>query len=278
MKFLNSRGGRAMLDPELFDPADARSRIDNLFFSIRSTSRLRGGFFITSEIACPPCIKSPKMAEVRARHGDPDCTITQAEHDRVRTRAGDTRDEKEKNLTQHFYDYFAFETDANDPEARVQRVRTHASNFGKLRPPEEGSFMRSVGMKNLSIFYQDGKEAGRMYYFMEGSKKPLVILEPPMGAYADDDDTVLKYEGDGKWLWLALKGDKEIRRIPFENHVMHGMGEGFHENGKPSFRAPYRNGNLHGEAIQLNEEGNVILRRTYEDGEEVAPEKANGRE
>ena len=274
VKFLNSRGGRAMLDKELFDPSDAKGRIDDVISAIRTTSRTRGGFFVTMEMACPPCKKSPKMEEVIARHGPPDCVITSAERMRVRKHGRDEPvDEEDENLVQHFYDYFAFETESGDSEGRVQRVRTHASNFGMLSTPEKGGHVRAVGMKNLNVFYQDRKEVGRMYFFMEGPKNPLVIQEPPVGKYEMNENSMLNYEGGGKWQWLSLKGDKVVRRIPLENHMLHGMGEGFYDNGKPSFRAPYEKGQLHGEVIEMNDEGVVTSRRMFRDGKRIEAEE-----
>ena len=50
---LRSRGGKMLLDAAFFDRKYAASRIDHVFFSLRHTKRLKGGFFITTEIACP---------------------------------------------------------------------------------------------------------------------------------------------------------------------------------------------------------------------------------
>ncbi|MFO1439301.1 MAG: hypothetical protein U1F81_13365 [Verrucomicrobiaceae bacterium] len=270
---LGSRGGRAMLDESLFDAADARGRIKDVLSHIRRTSRLSGGFFVTMEISCPPCQKTPKMADIQARHGPPDCVISSAEAKRVSDHAGGTPEEDDGKLL-HYYDYFAFETRADDPEGRVHHVRTHASDFGALRVPEKGLFVRQVEMKNLSVFFQDGKETGRMYYFLEGSKTPFVIKAPPAGRYALNDETVLEHEGGGKWQWLSLNGTTVTRRVPMEENVMHGVSEGYYADGTLRFKAPYRRGRLHGEVVEMDESGKVTRKLQFRDGKEVSDEDA----
>ena len=260
VKFLNSRGGRAMLDKDLFDPLDAKDRIDDVIAGIRASFRGRVGLFVTEEKIFPLCKKSPKMSEVRARYGAPDCIISDAEWKRVLDYAGREPEEDVENMVQHFYDYFAFNTAADDPEAHVKRVRTHSSDFAISNEFKKGDFMWQVPLKNLTLFYHNRKEVGRMYFFMdqtefriEKERKPLVIQEPPVGKYKIDEASVLNYEGGGKWQWLTHKGDKVVREFPLENHMLHGMGEGFHDNGKPSFLVPYLNGRANGEATLMNE-------------------------
>lgn len=270
---LGSRGGRAMLDESLFDANDARSRIKDVLSHIRSTSRLQGGFFVTMEMSCPPCKKTPRMADIVASHGPPDCVISGAERQRVSEHAGGTP-EKDDGMLLHYYDYFAFETRADDPEGRVHHVRTHASDFGALRVPEKSLFMRQVDLQNLSLFFQDGKEVGRLYFFLEGSKQPLVMQAPPAGRYQLDEETVLESEGGGKWQWLSLEGSTVTRRVPMEKNVMHGVAEGFYANGSTRFKAPYRNGRLHGEVVEMDENGKTTRKLQFRDGEQVSDEEA----
>lgn len=64
---LKSRGGKILLDKEFFDTSYAKNRIDNVFFSIRQTKRLKDGFFITMEISIPNCETSPSFTKIRKR-------------------------------------------------------------------------------------------------------------------------------------------------------------------------------------------------------------------
>lgn len=268
VKFLKSRGGRAMLDKDLFDPMDARESIDAVMAAIRTSTQSNSLLSGEIGVTCSSFKKLPKMADVISRHGAPDCVITPGERKRVRDHNRNARnDENDQNLVQHIYDYIVFETEEDDLDARVKRVRTHAS-FGQLKVPEKGSYRRSVNVSNLTLFYQDRKEVGRMYFF-SGASEPLVIQEPPNGEYEDDKTSIYKYEGGGKWEWLSLKEGKVEMQIPCANNMMHGVGETFNENGKVIFRMPYVKGKLHGELIEMDEKGEVVSRRAFRNGQQM---------
>ncbi len=269
---LDSRGGRIMLDPQLFDPADASSRIKNVLFSIRQTSHYDDGMFITMESSSPPCRRSPTLADIRAKHGPADFVQSAAEVQKVYKHERDEKDEEP--VTTHYYDYFAFEVADSNPDGKVLRVKTQASDFSRLKPPATGGFFGTVPMKNLTVLYQDGKEVGRLYYFMEGGKEPLCIQEPPVGKY-QDEDTTLEYQGGGNWLMLNMEDGKLVRSVPFARDRMNGMEEGFYVDGTPSFKAPYKDGELHGELIQYSEQGKVSGRRHFIEGQQVKDEEKN---
>jgi hypothetical protein len=265
-----SRGGTIMLDTALFDKRDAESRIDDVFFNLRQTQRMRGGFFITMEMSCPPCRMKPTLAKIREKYGAADFIQTAEEARKVH---GKDDKSDEEAITTHFYDYFGFEIDPNDPEEKVMRVRTHANNFSKLQPPDADGFFGQVNMKNLTVFHLDKKEVGRLYFFLEGGKEPLCIQEPPVGKYRNDEDLMLDYQGGGRWALLTLDGDKVMRRIPFVEHRMEGLAEGFYENGSHSFKATYKAGNLHGEAIRYSEQGEITKRQRFRQGQPVDDEE-----
>jgi hypothetical protein len=267
---LNSRGGLILLDNRFFERGYAEGRIDSAFSSIRSTQQTRGGFFITMQTFVPPCTTTPSLAEIVKQHGQPDFIRTGDELDRVRKHTGsDPLDDDERKITRYHYDYFAFEVATGAKDPKVLRVGTFGCNFSDVRPSAGGSTFDSIGIENLTVFHRDGKEAGRAYYFLEGSKKPLFITVPPAAEYRSGNQILIS-EGAGKWKWETLTADGKIaRRIPLENDRLHGPAEGFHSNGKPSFKATYKNGELDGEVIQFNEEGKETLRRKFRDGEAV---------
>ncbi len=272
---LNSRGGRIMLDPQLFDPDDARSRIDNVLFSIRQTTHYNDGVFITMESSSPPCRRSPTLAAIREKFGSADFVQTVAEVKKVyKHRENDNDKGDDELVTTHYYDYFAFEVADSDPDGKVLRVKAQASDFSRLKPPATGGFFGLMPMKNLTVIYQDGKEVGRFYYFLEGGKEPLCIQEPPVGKYQNDDDT-LEYQGGGNWLLLNTEDGKLVRRVPFASHRMNGIAEGFYPDGKLRFKASYKDGELHGELIQYSEQGKIVDQRRFIDGQQVKDEDKN---
>ncbi|MGV3658791.1 MAG: toxin-antitoxin system YwqK family antitoxin [Prosthecobacter sp.] len=274
VKQLASKGGEILLDSAFFTPDYGTSRINDVFFNLRQTQRMSGGYFITMEVACPPCRTRPSLVKIREKHGAADFVQTAAEAGRTTRRKRDADEDKDEQVTTHYYDYFAFEVAADDPEEKVLRVRTHASDFSKLRPPAKGGFFGQVDLKNLTVLHQDGKEVGRLYYFMEGGKEPLCIQEPPPGKYQNDDLT-LEYQGGGNWQLLTHQDGKLTRRIPFVGHRMEGLGEGFYPSGRPSFKASYKAGVFHGEVVEYSEKGDVIQRERFNHGEGVSDEDKN---
>ena len=267
---LHSRGGLILLDTHFFERGYAESRIDSAFSSIRSTKQTRGGFFVTMQTFVPPCATTPSLSEIVKQHGQPDFIRTGEELDRVRKHIGsDPLDEDDREITRYHYDHFAFEveTDAKDP--KVLRVGTYGCDFSDVRTPDDRSTFGSIGIENLTVFHRDGKEAGRAYYFLEGAKKPLFIAVPPAGEYRSGNQMLIS-GGDGKWKWEIRTPDGKVaRRIPLENDRPHGLAEGFHLNGKTSFKATYKSGELDGEVIQFDEEGKETLRRKFKEGEAV---------
>jgi hypothetical protein len=258
------------LDRDFFEPGYAAGRIDSAFDSIRSTRRMAGGFFLTMQIAVPPCATTPSFTAIRKKHGGPDFTRDGAEEERKRKHAGGTpADEDDKDITRHYYDYFAFEVKTGAKEPEVLRVVTHGSDFSAVRPPAAGSSYASIDIENLTVFHQDGKEVGRAYFFLEGGKEPLFIKEPPAGEYRSGNQ-VLIAKGGGSWLWEArFPGGKLARRLPLTANRLQGKAVGFHENGQKRFTADYRNGELDGELVQFNELGQETSRDQFKNGERV---------
>ncbi|WP_193212177.1 toxin-antitoxin system YwqK family antitoxin [Luteolibacter marinus] len=265
---LNSRGGLILLDDEFFTRRDAGNRIDSAFFSIRSTKRMAGGFFITTQIAIPPCDTDPPIADIVAKHGAPDFIRSGAEVARVRKHSGGSPPEDdEAGLTRYYYDYFAFEVDPDAEIPAVERVVTHGNDFSVLQPPAKGSSYATLGMENLTVFHRDGKEVGRAYSFLEDEKEPLFITEPPPGDYRSGEQ-VLTAKGGGEWKWEFHYPDGKLaRRFLLKGNRFDGSAEGFHRDGKPAFTATYRQGVLHGELVKFDGNGEEVSRQRFENGE-----------
>jgi len=171
IKELKSVGGKILMDKEFFHLNYANNRVDNVFYSIRRTQRLRGGLFITTEFKVPSCETSPSIAEIRKRYGEPDFILTDTEKKSVRRHTGGHVEEDENTIT-YYYDYFGFVVEKDDPKEIVQSVDTGANNFANLNSKKLEPSYGHLSMKNLTVFTNGGKEVGRMYYFNEGEKEP----------------------------------------------------------------------------------------------------------
>ena len=257
---LNSRGGKILFDKDFYDRSYAKNRIDNALFSIRRTKRLRGGLFITMEMQIPNCKTTPSITDIRKRHGEPDFIVTGEEMNKV------YQAEKDSNTITYYYDYFGFEVKKDDPKGIVQRVISQANNFSDLQPKDKKPSFGQVSMKNLTTFTKDGKEVGRMYYFLEGHKQPVVITAPPIGSYKSGQ-LELEYKGDGVWLWRTYFDDGSLaRKVSMQKHMMHGEAVGFHSPNVRSFVANYENGLLHGKVTKYSEGGEILDETIFEKG------------
>jgi hypothetical protein len=254
---LKSRGGKILLDKTMFDSDYAAERVDSLFFNLRNTKTLTGGFFITIETVIPACRSNVTITDIIKKYGPPDFIRTSTEKQKVLEHAGATP-EKENSATRYYYDYFAFEVQNNDPSKKVDRVLTNADNFADVTPKDEKSYYKSVPMKNLTLFHKNKKEVGRLYFFKEIGKEPLLIKVPPVGLYKNGHST-LEYKGDGEWIWKTFFTEGKLARvISFKNHKMDGIATGYYRNGKKSFQASYQKGVLNGDVIRYSEDGEQI--------------------
>lgn len=270
VKSLKSRGGNILLDKAFFKSSYAANRIDSVFFSLRQTKRMKSGIFITMQITIPPCGTEPSYAQIRKKYGAADFIQTSAEADQVRKHAGGSLNEEDHNsVTTYYYDYFGFEVAAGDQTETVLGVVTHANNFSTLRNKSVDASYGQISMKNLTVLHKGDQEVGRLYYFLEGGKKPLCTLEPPVGKY-HLGQKILEYLGNKKWLWITLHDDgSTARTVPFNQHLMNGKARGLHPNGKPSFIANYLNGVLDGKVIQYSEEGEITSESIFKKGQRI---------
>jgi len=266
---LGSRGGKILLDKEMFDSDYANAQIDSVFCNLRNTQNLSGGFFITMEIAIPACRSNVSITEIIKKYGVADFIRTSKEEVKVIKHAGgEPKDEDSGSVTTYYYDYFGFEVLADDPKKKVGRVVTHANNFSILTPRDEKAYFAKIRMKNLTVFHINKKEVGRLYYFQEDGKAPLIIKVPPIGVYRRENET-LEYQGKGQWIWKSFFSDGTLARIiPFKNHRMNGIAKGYYRNGKKTFVASYKNGILDGNVVQYSEDGKERRHITFENGKQ----------
>jgi len=275
---LDSRGGKIMLDPEFFQRPDAVSRIDKVFSSLRRFQKLKGGLFITMEMNCPPCGTTPNYAEIRAKHGEADFIRDSAEvvakrNHQIWPDAPDDQDNEpevdEDNTITYYYDHFGFIVNRDDPDGEVIQVNTHAENYANLATSNPAGAYARLGTQNLTVFLQDGKEVGRIYYFLEESKIPLVVQEPPLGEYRNGD-TRLQYHGDGEWTQSDFFEDGALFfRKPFAGHQIEGKAQWYFPDGNIRFSVDHQDGVYHGDFIEYNPDGQILKQRTFEHGKPV---------
>ena len=271
---LSSKGGLILLDQEFFDRGYAAGRIDSAFSSIRSTKRMKGGFFVTMQTAVPPCKTQPSLAAIVKKYGEPDFVRDGAEEQKKSKHAGgEGGDEDEKGTTRYFYDYFALEVETGAKDPKVLRVVTFGCDFSAVRAPAAGTTFASIDIENLTVFHKDGKEVGRAYFFREGSEEPIFITEPPAGEYRSGSE-LLVAKGKGEWIWENRFPDgKMARRFPMKGNRLNGKAEGYYENGQPQFTAEYRKGDLEGEVVEFDKAGKETSKRIFKDGEPVGDGK-----
>lgn len=266
--YLGSLGGKILLDPQFFDAAYAELRIDSLFLSMREQRRMEGGFFMQLKTSVPPCYTNPKLADIIAKHGEPDFVRTGKEESLLRE--NDKAGDGEEAVVKYYYDYFGFVVDEGDKDRVVRLVEVQANDFSSLRPKtEERATFGRLEFENLTVFHFDGDEVGRVYLFDEGDEEPLVIKAPPVGKYMNGSVTI-DFRGDGVWSMegLSSKGEK-IYSKHYRRNLLEGGSEVYHPNGKIRYRLSYRKGLPHGKFTEFDDKGEVVREAVYEDGEPV---------
>lgn len=270
VEVLKSRGGKVLLDKELFKRDYAVERINSVFISLRHTRNAGGGFFVTMEIAIPPCRTKTTITDIITKYGKPDFIRTSSELAQVMNHGGGKPPEQdEENVTTYYYDYFGFEVDSTDPQKQVCRVVSQADNFAQLIPVDEQAYFSQVWRKNLTVFYENKVEVGRGYFFLEKDKEPLFIKEPPAGIYKAGN-TSLEYKGKGQWVRKQFYDNGTTARVlRYEKHRMNGVYEGFNKDGTKSFVANYQDGLLHGDVTEYSQDGDV-RKSVFEHGKKKA--------
>jgi hypothetical protein len=263
---LDSLGGKILMDEKFFDKEYAEGRIDAVFSAKRQQQILKGGFFIQIRTSTPPCRRNPKLAEIMAKHGEPDFVRTSKETASLTTK----KEDDDPPTVTHFYDYFGFVVNEGDGDQIVQQVTAQANNFSKLIPKDSGRWtFGRLGYENLMVFHQDGREVGRIYFFDEEDKDPNAVKVPPLGAYRNGSVTV-KCMGDGKWTMEGVSEEgKPLFLKRYEKNRLHGISETYHDNEKLRLSLSYNNGVLDGNLIEYDEEGKIVREARYKEGNEI---------
>jgi len=272
VKMLGSRGGGILLDKAFFERDYADERIDAVVDAMQITQRSRGGYFITMESTCPPCGTEPGVEGIIKKFGAPDFVVTSQEAAKYSARS-EADASKEPGTVTYWYDYFGFEVLQDDPEKKVIGVRAQVEDYARLNPGGAENTFGRLGMKNVTVFRQGGKEVGRMYYFLEGATQPTVLQLPPPGTYHDGENT-LEHLGGGTWkLSLNYANGKPQRTYELSGNRLDGRSEAFFPNGKLEYTLMYKDGELNGPGVKYKENGEIEEKLHFKDGEPL-PEPA----
>ena len=270
---LNSRGGRILLEPGWFKKSQAHHSIDRMLDGRESKYHNAAGFFIKTETQVPPCKIAPTMHQVRDQFGEPDFIRRADERDRIWRDADEAHQVDAQRLAGPvimYYDYFGFEVSANDRNGKILRVHTVADDYRVLAPPPEGNSYATLPTENLTVFHQAGQECGRMYFFAESGKEPVVIQAPPKGAYerrVESEMSRLTYHGDGAWTQESFhENGQPAWVLPMRNHVYHGAASCLCADGTKAVEASYEKGRLHGQVTRFTEDGKVHDRTVFKNG------------
>lgn len=274
---MGSVGGEILLDKDFFSPHYAQGRIDSLFSTLRVSKSLGGGFFVSMRTFVPPCKKSPTIAEIEKKYGP--AHFIQGSQEALDVMGIDMEEEgeeQEENKVTYYYDHFGFEVLAGDAQKKVVRVSTQEDNFSSLsiaRTLAEKPTFVHIRTKNLTVFFKDQKEVGRLYFFNESEKPVLVAQDPAVAVYSVANST-LAYKGNGVWEEQVHYEDGSLARTTlFENHRMHGACIGSYEDGTKRFELLYKNGVPDGDLREYAEDGSETSHRVFKNG--IEQEKKN---
>ena len=162
-----------MLDPDLYTRAEAQSAVDSVYLALRRTQRVSGGFFVTVESNMASCSgdSQPLYVDILDRHREADFTISSDEKRRVAAHRvypeleleaveQEAADEPEPATITYYYDYFGFVVPLDDPMGKVVDVWAQANDYSALKQSAENGTFGRIGMRNLTVFYQDGARSG----------------------------------------------------------------------------------------------------------------------
>ena len=265
VKQLESVGGQILLDKQLFQAAYANERIESLITSIRSSKSMPGGFFISMRTFVPPCKDGPTLAQIENKYGKAHFVQSHNEFKQV---MGIDEEDNTPDKTIYYYDYFGFEVLDDDKNRRVQRVSTQEDNFAVLLSNSEEPTAIAIRKKNLTVFKHNDVELGRIYFFMESGKAPIVIKEPALKTYLQDGQA-FEYKGDGNWELRFLFDDGKTHQIMhMVQHKFHGVSKRFYNNGAIEYQVEYKDGLLDGKLEHFSKDGALLKTRTFKAGEE----------
>ena len=264
-EYFNSRGARILLDGRFFKPNYAKTRIEDLRFSLRNSKEFSNGLFMEMRIQIPPCGTDPLLKEIISAHGEPDLILS-AEEVRLFEKDG------AQAGPACYYDRFGFVMDAWRPD-RVFGVQSQASDASRMRPTLDGLTWNDVPLRtvDLRIFYRDKKEIARVAFW--GKENARVTSGTfPAGAYRRSYDNGANMEelvnvDREKWTYRAFtQAGKEVRNVELVNHSFHGTLRESYPDGKPRAEVPYNAGRVEGLVIQWSRDGE-LKEKMFENGE-----------
>ena len=272
---LGSRGAKILVDRNFFDAGYADSRIDSMFFSKRRVSRMKGGFFITIQTHVPVCTQSPSIDRVMKKYGQPDLVVTAAQQAQLAKRQGDEDAAIENDI--YYYDHFGFEVAQDGKDSKIRQVSTHGADYRKINPDAKGKSFARLDLKNLVVFRDEGREVGRLYYFLEEEKEPLVVKLPPVGVYKQPGFE-LEYLGEGRWKTTYYhRNGKVFRTDELQKNLLNGPSKWFFGSGEIRFEGRHRDGLLEGILTEYDQGGNVVKKINYKAGKIVKEPEASAR-
>lgn len=177
---LHSRGGRVLLDPQLFDSQYAESCISSLIATIRRRHS-RADFPNPPAPAPPPDSPShPSLREIQKVHGEPDLVISSRELGFLNPQ----QPVEKQRLTRAWFDHFALVYDESDPTQAILRVETSDFNFAKARPTANGLSYVSIANPAIPLvrFFKDQREIARISR-LGGADAELLSGKLVLGTY-----------------------------------------------------------------------------------------------
>jgi hypothetical protein len=253
--YLQSRGGKALLDKRFFSAGYAQGRIDDLLYARRHLRLLQGGWFIKTTIVIPVCNTEPRLADVQAAYGEPDLVLSGKER-----RIFDK--DAEEDETAYYYDYIVFLVKNKDGQPRIMRVTSEPIDTSTVRARQAGltwGDMPAQGFR-MRIFYRDKKEIARVSFWGE-SEARLVSGELPKETFQrknEEDGTSeeLQYLGDGNWEERSSYPNGQVERTAtLQAHAYQGVLRTFYSDGKPQAEGHYNKGRLDGVLKQWRQTG-----------------------
>ncbi len=269
MNRFGSRGAKALLDKQLFDPAYGKNAASVLISQIEELTtnpRSRGHLERTFQVAQT----QPSLKQIQEKLGKEDFFRSARESALLKESGSPLfRPGVEEALDTYYYDFFGFQVSPDDPEQRVVRVVSHGLSFQVF--PRKAASHRLVMLDsiNLAMFYDNGKEIGRIYHLNDTRHKTVAIQDPPPGIYKRKG-MQYDFKGDGILefnVFYPSGNPRETLRL--QDHLLHGECTSYFPDGQVAIQSHYQNGKLHGKHTQYAFPGAEPRVQMYGEGNQV---------
>ena len=269
---LRSTGGKILLDPEFFDAAYAKQRIDRMMVEKDKVDKSAPGAHYN--IPADPsgaCAGAPSLVRIKEKYGEPKFLITADQ----RAAAGAELTAEEKRQDVAVYDYFGFAYTPADPQEKVRAVEISPFNADQILHKKDGLFFDETVLARMHIrfFFKDQQEVGRVANWGDHGAK-LLTQEPPAGQYLRSGRSEeLTYEGDGHWTYHSTFANGSTQwEMGANNYAWNGAAVLYYPNGNKRSEMTYQDGWVSGHIYDWDEQGNLTGHHYFEKGKEV-PEK-----